>query len=62
VKSLDQITTITEYQSILRELGLSVREAKKLARSGWAAFRGDEVDEAEVAEFFQASAFRLKGL
>ena len=62
VKCLDQVSTITEYQSFLREAGLSVREAKKLARSGWAAYRGDEIDEAEVAEFIHASSFRLKGL
>jgi len=62
VKSLNQVKSITEYQSFLHDLGLSVRESKRLARSGWSAYRGDELDEAEVAEFLQASAFRIKGI
>jgi len=49
VKSLNQVKSITEYQSFLHDLGLSVRESKRLARSGWSAYRGDELDEAEVA-------------
>jgi HK97 family phage prohead protease len=62
VKSLSQVTSITEYQSFLHDLGLSVREAKRLARSGWGAYCGTELDEAEVADFIRASAFRIKGI
>ncbi len=60
VKSLD---SITQYQSFLREQGLSVRQAKALARGGWGAYRGDEADTAEIAEFIRASVHRnIKGI
>ena len=59
VKSLG---SVHDYQLFLREAGLSVREAKRLARSGWGAYAGSEVDEAEIAEFLRASTFRLKGI
>ena len=58
VKSFDQIDSLVEYQNFLRGLGLSVRESKSLARKGWAGFRGTEADQAEIAEFLRASAFR----
>ena len=62
VKSLDQITDVTEYQSFLRELGLSVREAKRLARGGWSAYCGQEAEAADLAEFLKASANQFKGI
>lgn len=34
VKSLSQISSLSEYTNILHEAGLSVRESKRLARSG----------------------------
>jgi len=60
--SVKSLGSVSEYQSFLRAQGLSVRESKRLARSGWSAFRGEEVDEEEIASFIQASAFRLKGI
>jgi HK97 family phage prohead protease len=61
VKSLDQVSSISEYQTFLRELGLSVREAKRLARGGWGAYRGDGL-EAELAEYLEKSAHKFRGI
>lgn len=60
VKSLGDVGSIVEYQNFLRDCGLSVREAKALARGGWSAFSGDSTPE--VIEALKDSAQRIKGM
>ena len=63
VKSLGDLSDITEFQSFLRDCGLSVREAKALARHGWQAYRGDGSTElAELADYLHKSATRFRGI
>jgi HK97 family phage prohead protease len=59
VKSLSDLGSITEYQSFLRDCGLSVREAKALARHGWKTYRGEDLN-ADLAEYLRHSAQLFK--
>jgi HK97 family phage prohead protease len=60
VKSLAQVQSIREYETILKsQFGLSNREAKRLSGGGWYAYRGDEQELEDLAAMLRASTNRF---
>lgn len=60
IKSLSEVSTIREYELFLRDFGLSSRDAKRLAMSGWKAFRPD--DMTALADTIRNSAQLFRGM
>lgn len=55
VKAADSITTIRDFEAVLRdELGFSARAAKKLAAHGWSALADRDDQESEAIEVLKA--------
>ncbi len=62
VKSATSCADIRGFEAMLKEIGFSNRESKRLASRGWAGLAGDELSEAErIAERLDELTQLLRG-